>query len=117
MTVAFEEWSAGAEWTPALRAVADTSQSSRGWLYTPAELRYVVIACGSGVATSRRERKPDARTQPRTKLGERLWAARARIVAEGGADLNREGVEREVRERRGERAASPAGGEGDEAGA
>lgn len=112
MTIAFEEWITDSEWTPALRAARDTSQSARDWLYTPADLLYVVIACGSGDTGTRRERKRDLYARPQTKLGERLWAARARILAEGGAGLDWDGIEREVRERRGER-----GAEADEAGA
>jgi hypothetical protein len=81
-------------------------------LFTPDDLLYVIIACSSGEAQTRRERKRDAHLRPQTELGKQLWAARARILAEGGANLDWEGVEREVRERRGERAAA-----GDEAGA
>ena len=40
---------------------------------------------------------------PRTALGKRLWELRHRIVASGAPLLDWNGVEGEVRERRGER--------------
>jgi len=50
-------------------------------------------------------RKSGARTSyvPRTKLGRRLWQIRQRILASGQRLLDWEGLENELRARRGER--------------
>jgi hypothetical protein len=117
MTAPFGTHSAISEWHRFLSGSGDISHNAHNW--SAPEQSHLVKAVGCG---SRRGRpgaadqnpvpeEPESgeagvaramRESPRTELRRRLWAARERVLAESGPPLDWEGVEAEIRERRGE---------------
>jgi hypothetical protein len=117
MTAAFGTQTAISEWHRFMGGSGDISQNAHNWSAHEQTHLDKTVGCGSrrgrpstadgnpvpeepesgeaGVARAKQE-------SPRTELGRRLQAARELVLAESRPPLDWDGIEAEIRERRGE---------------
>src|SRR5512136_2118109 len=117
MTTAYGTLTATREWDRPTSSPSDISYNAYNWSLPSESRPQRVVGCGSrrdrpdsaatelaGKESNESRAEPGRTAQPkaRTELGRRLWAVRALVLAESSSLLDWDGIEEEVRDRRGE---------------